>query len=464
METYNIHPEVQSKMEADLELHFLDPIDEAQKTLSDTFLAEQIDAIRQELEILRDWVDERNEDILIPNKDLPQDEVGNYEYPIGLCFLIRDQVLNILPGLFHDKDLFPGLHSLGQFVEKGGIFKAISGIQNKAYFQNAIQAGTYILDVANDTVDTTQPKVVCSSIENSGIENIDDFELQGQVIESYWGQKVYPNLYFPKLAPLYPIITIERNGTIRIVSLNESITAANILNGFQNAEEFLTKSRFAQRRLPKEILDIISGSKNTTFQPNPMSTEELERIFSEHRKTLSTKDMLDLANQSEETVSRFNTLKLKHSVLEEIADGLNKLVQTLLNTPIIKKYLRGIIEKFEKNVRDHNLTQSQIGEVALLIFNELRKIIERPEIENPNTTPHPSGVEKTVESTMELVNDALSIRPPVPKLLKIILTKAIDRCEELISKYYLTTTEIKQIGEKTWEKVGTPTRTTKPTT
>ena len=145
----------------------------------------------------------------------------------------------------------------------------------------------------------------------------------------------------------------------------------------------------------------------------------------------------------------------ENPVINEISEGLYRLILKRLKTPLVKGPPLKLTTRFHTNTKQQGLTHAQIGEVSLLIFNELNKILGRPELEDPqqeNSTPE---IDKTVETTMKSVHKILSMPPPIPAICKQILAKVLDRCEELISEHSLSPEEIKQIGTKTWEKVST---------
>jgi hypothetical protein len=143
----------------------------------------------------------------------------------------------------------------------------------------------------------------------------------------------------------------------------------------------------------------------------------------------------------------------RQQVLDKIVTGLVDLIKKRAKQPLIGILVRKEIESFRQNTKTHNLNGSQVGEVALMIFNELNEIINRPPIQNPNPDPPTQEVLDTTGSTMTSVNKILNMRRPIPKLCKIGISKLIDDCEERIRQHNVTSAEIEQIGEKTWKRV-----------
>jgi hypothetical protein len=266
-----------------------------------------MEVIEKELVVVRSWIDEvMLEELALEEADDPDrkflpSEVGYDEYPVGLCGVIRDKVFAALEGLFDGEfeQAFPGIFQLGEFVNDGGIFKKVSGIQWKQYFQNVIQAGGWILDVANDTVDIQKPPICLLPIEESGFENNDDMELNADVMESYWGYDVYPNIYFPGLATVFPLLAVNDGGVLTIPVLNESMIAALVLSDFDSAEKFLMSSKYSGKRIVSEDL------------PDAASAQKMNGIFEKHRMLSRACNFWDFIDGMLEKAYEINELKVK---------------------------------------------------------------------------------------------------------------------------------------------------------
>ena len=94
-----------------------------------------------------------------------------------------------------------------EFVGKGRAFRSVWGVLREQYFQNAIQLGGLYVDVSNDTVVVTKPKVEILPIEVSGLVNVRDIAHFRQTAEHYWGTTIYANHLVPSLAPLMPMMS-----------------------------------------------------------------------------------------------------------------------------------------------------------------------------------------------------------------------------------------------------------------
>lgn len=188
------------------------------------------------------------------------------EYPYGLCRPIRDAVYAaLIAGM--ERGATEGLRSLAAFVRSGGIIQPFWGIDKGRYFQNAIQAGDTILDVANDTVDAKKvPIVLYPSVADAPIQPVRTFDEYASIAESYWGHVMYPNVYIPELAPVFPMLSLERvrraDGSFtRYLVLHTDAADLAFKNlyaerdgyAFGLAREFLLSGAYASKRLPSEL-------------------------------------------------------------------------------------------------------------------------------------------------------------------------------------------------------------------
>jgi hypothetical protein len=180
--------------------HILE-VDDKQKKLTEKWILPHVETITDDLCKIRANVDKR----------LKKDIKHSKSYPVGMCQEIRNEVYKEMLGASGmNKDL-KGLQMVRNFIREGGILKAFWGIDQEKYFQNAIQVGTSILDVANDTVDPRKPKIVFyPDMETAPIKRINSVEAMAEIMERYWGYEIYPNIYFPNLAPFFPIICIKK--------------------------------------------------------------------------------------------------------------------------------------------------------------------------------------------------------------------------------------------------------------
>lgn len=142
---------------------------------------------------------------------------GSKPYPLGRCLEIRDAVFTRFQHMLNGRlpaaaDELPTLERLHQYLANGGICHKVWGSLRRTYFQNAIQLGNWYVDVANDTVVTTKPKIEILPMAGSGFANIEDYRHFADVARSYWQVEVYANTVFPQLAPLFPLVCHNDKG------------------------------------------------------------------------------------------------------------------------------------------------------------------------------------------------------------------------------------------------------------
>ncbi|MCW2247397.1 hypothetical protein M2352_003031 [Azospirillum fermentarium] len=176
------------------------PVDARQEELTRRFLLPALGEIERSLYALRADIDAE----LAPR--LPPIMGGGY--PRGRCLEITMAALARLQRRLRAPG-DAGELALHNFVLHGGSVRLVWGVLRERYFQNAFQAGGLYLDVSNDTVVPTKPKVEILPIAESGLENVRDLDHFRTTAEGYWGAAVYANTLVPSLAPLLPLITVS---------------------------------------------------------------------------------------------------------------------------------------------------------------------------------------------------------------------------------------------------------------
>lgn len=241
--------------------------------LTNEYITPNIEAILSDLRILRTQADKAV-------KNSPDDKDNNYSspYPVGRCLEITEHVYNSLIESLNNPSLH-GVHFIRKFIKEGGLIKRVWVIQDEHFFQNAIQLGASILDVAMDTFDPKKdPVKISESAKFGGYETITSIEKLADAMEIYWGGRVYPNIYIPALGATFPLLHRKRlkykdhpNKQIDIDGLflsggQEGVFNVNLAipteNGdfFGLTEEFLFKSKYSGRRLPKESYEALLDS------------------------------------------------------------------------------------------------------------------------------------------------------------------------------------------------------------
>ncbi len=216
------------------------------------------------------------------------------EYPIGRCGEIRDNTIKKLAELMADPSMesFPGVQFLKSFHAHGGKIKRFWAIDSGRYFQNAIQIGSIIFDVANDTVESQKPSVVAYlDIDLCPMKNITDFCEMAEVIESYWGWKVYVNDVYPVLAPLYPFLVYRPETDEYFFHEDTDMVAFNAFHTGDiepvtaSSKKFIFDSKFSSQRLPDEVKAVLQQTSHPYNQciaatiNREALTKTLERAF-----------------------------------------------------------------------------------------------------------------------------------------------------------------------------------------
>jgi hypothetical protein len=126
-------------------------------------------------------------------------------YPLGRCLEISVVAFQELQRRIAEPS-HPVEQALARFTSQGGIVKSIWGALRGRFFQNAMQFGALYVDVANDTVTITKPKVEIMPMAHSGMVAVRDVFHFAEIAGIYLGARVYPNIVAPSLAPLLPMI------------------------------------------------------------------------------------------------------------------------------------------------------------------------------------------------------------------------------------------------------------------
>ncbi|MCC2971385.1 DUF6447 family protein [Massilia sp. IC2-476] len=156
-------------------------------------------------------------------------------YPLGHCLEISLAVQDRLRSL--DESQLPeqaaaGLRALRAFQAAGGTVRRTWGALREQYFQNAFQVGSLYVDVSNDTVTITKPKVEILPFDEAQFVPIRDFVHFRQIGSGYWEGQWYANHLLPELAPHCPLIHVKPNGHIKIHDAAQYMLALTRAGGF----------------------------------------------------------------------------------------------------------------------------------------------------------------------------------------------------------------------------------------
>lgn len=203
-------------------------------------------------------------------------------YPEGFCQEITLGVKEVL-----QKELptakTPGLSALRDFIAQGGLAKRIWGNLRNQYFQNAFQFGSLYVDVANDTVTVTKPKVEILPLAKARMFPIADYDGYADVAEKYWQGQVYPNRVLPELAVMFPLFLVMPNGKLALHANYQTILYRNMQFDFTLAERFLLWNKRKNLDLPAPHLDRLVSQYGALSEP--IGDDELKQHFDSARSS-----------------------------------------------------------------------------------------------------------------------------------------------------------------------------------
>lgn len=177
-------------------------------------------------------------------------------YPIGQCLEITLAVQDTLRRLRHyrlEGAAAEGRDALRRFLGAGGTLRQVWGDLRDRYFQNAFLVGTLYVDVSNDTVTPTKPKVEILPFEESGLVPITDYRHFARIAERYWHARLYPNHLLPELAPLIPGIRLTPGGQVQLCDPTEYMLALTQANAFAPSIDLLS-----QPPMPAELFAVLA--------------------------------------------------------------------------------------------------------------------------------------------------------------------------------------------------------------
>ncbi len=235
------------------------PIDDRQRELTERYIVPVLPRLEEEFLDIRETVDAkirgRLQEARASGKPSSPDR-----YPKGFCLPITVEAAAEFDARSANGGS-AGSAAVSAFRRAGGHVTKIWGVLRNQYFQNALQLGSIYFDVANDTVDVTKPKVEYMPLAESGFKNIDSYAEFADVAERYWECEIYPNLHFPRLAPLLPLLLLSQDGVLALGSPIYFMQRMNVDSGFRSSESFVTSSTWSAKRLPEGWLDRIQRYK-----------------------------------------------------------------------------------------------------------------------------------------------------------------------------------------------------------
>lgn len=150
-------------------------------------------------------------------------------YPVGFCAVIRDRVFD---GFLRDP-------TVQRLTATGLVLKKVFVILKGRYFQNAIQFGNLYIDVANDTVDPAKPWLEWMDVREVPFENVGELPTLIRVAESYHRCRAFPNVFFPLLAPVVPLLSVAEDGRLGILHFQDGGFLKDLARGLPHLRSWL---------------------------------------------------------------------------------------------------------------------------------------------------------------------------------------------------------------------------------
>ncbi|MGE4123847.1 MAG: hypothetical protein AB7E59_01110 [Pusillimonas sp.] len=194
-------------------------------------------------------------------------------YPLGQCLEISLAVQRALRT--QSPDGLPvsaarGLRAIQAFMKAGGSFRQVWGDLRGQFFQNAFLLGTLYVDVSNDTVTPTKPKVEIMPFDQAGFVPIRDFEHFSELAQRYWNDRVFPNHVLPELAPWCPLVHVSSEGRVRLHDATHYMLGMTTSQGFEPSETVLRQPAMADD-LFRHIQACLSDSTHALLKDNTLA-------------------------------------------------------------------------------------------------------------------------------------------------------------------------------------------------
>lgn len=177
-----------------------------------------------------------------PQLQCTQPVKSGKSYPLGQCLEITQAVQQSLrraQALPLSGMAAQGRAAFSAFLRSDGALRQVWGDLRGEFFQNAFQLGTLYVDVSNDTVTPTKPKVEILPFADAQFVPISDFEHFTRIAARYWKGRFYPNHVLPELAPYCPLVHINPQGAIQLRDATGYMVALVTGGRFQPSEEVL---------------------------------------------------------------------------------------------------------------------------------------------------------------------------------------------------------------------------------
>ncbi|MFC0169697.1 DUF6447 family protein [Pseudoduganella danionis] len=164
-------------------------------------------------------------------------------YPLGQCLEISLEAQQMLkavdPVILTSDKARHGHHAYLAFRRAGGVLRQVWGDLRGEFFQNAFQLGSLYVDVSNDTVTPTKPKVEILPFQDANFTPIRDFQHFIRIAERYWKVEVFPNYLLPEIAPYCPLIYRRGDGALMLAEASSYMVSLANVEAFTSSEDVL---------------------------------------------------------------------------------------------------------------------------------------------------------------------------------------------------------------------------------
>lgn len=280
-------------------------------------------------------------------------------YPLGQCLEITLAVLKYLDTLDPaNLSIIAqcGYYALTKFFAANGSIRRIWGDLRGEYFQNALLIGTLYVDVSNDTVVVTKPKVEILPFHESGLYSIKDYAHFAHIAEKYWEVSAWPNHVLPALAPSFPVVTVSKEGVIKFWDQGVYLIALNWRQAFRPGESYL-----AGAPMPKAVFDSIAdrfknGPHRAASNPSQGRRMALQYVRTYRKKRWHQQPLMQQRMLAWGIAANRHLSQTTHAVANSAGHLLIKTEKSIM--PIIK------IDNVEYNT--DNLSPEALQQIQML--------------------------------------------------------------------------------------------------
>lgn len=223
-------------------------------------------------------------------------------YPLGQCLEIslamKDKLQQQSVGELHGTSAI-AFSAIQQFSLHGGAIRQIWGDLRGEYFQNAFLFGDLYVDVSNDTVVSTKPKVEILPFFMANLSAIRDFHHFGRLVERYWKAQAFPNFLFPELAPYAPVLIRYADGSVQLHDASDYMVTLATSSEFTASENYLATAPISLELLRQiiHVLQIPELNIASTAEQGRQASIAYCQSYRAEGRNLCTKNSVSVVNR-----------------------------------------------------------------------------------------------------------------------------------------------------------------------